>query len=337
MSGARVTMRDVARAVGMSPMTVSRALRSDSSVSLETRTRIRAAADRLGYVYDGTAAAFRTRKSGFVALTLPSLNNANFAETYRGLSEAMAGSGMQLLLGATNYQVEKEEELVRQLLARNPEALVLTGGHHTAAMRDLVAARNLPLVEMWDLPEAPLGHAVGVSTEAAMALVVAHLVETGRRRFAFLGASEGTDRRGAARRAAVEAAARSHGLPQVAFIDAGPAPVSMRQGAARVAEIGREIADHDALICVSDPVAFGALSACARLGLDVPGDLAITGFGQFEVAEVAVPQITTVAVEAHRIGEEVAGLLDALLAGEAAPRRIEIAPRLVPGATSAQA
>ncbi|MEO1538246.1 MAG: LacI family DNA-binding transcriptional regulator [Pseudomonadota bacterium] len=334
LASGRVTMRDVAEAVGVSPMTVSRAFKDDRSVNKETRTRIQHAADRLGYVYDSTATAFRTQKSGFVAVTLPSINNANFADTYRGLSLRIEGSGMQLLLGATNYRVEKEEELVRQLLTRNPEALVLTGGHHTQATRDLVSTKRLPVIEMWDLPEVPLGHAVGFSNAEAMALVVEHLAATGRRKLAFLGASAGADGRGAERRAGAEAAARRLGLSEMTFIDAGPAPVSMRHGAARTEAVKEGLHAFDAIVCVSDPVAFGALSACRRIGLRVPDDIAITGFGQFEVARVSEPQITTVDVGAGRIGEAVAELLDALFAGETAPRRIEITPKLVRGETS---
>ena len=108
-------MRDVAKHVGMSPMTVSRALRDDMTVNAKTRERVHQAAVALGYVYDSTAQAFRTKKSGFVAVTLPSVNNANFAETFRALSNDLGQIGLQLLLGSTNYRVEKEEELVRQL------------------------------------------------------------------------------------------------------------------------------------------------------------------------------------------------------------------------------
>ncbi|MEM7695944.1 MAG: LacI family DNA-binding transcriptional regulator [Pseudomonadota bacterium] len=329
----RVTMRDVAAAVGVSTMTVSRALRDDVAVSAETRQKIRTTADALGYTYDSTATAFRTQKSGFVAMTLPSLNNANFAETYRGLSGAMEGSEMQLLVGATNYRVAKEEALVRQLLTRNPEALILTGGHHTAATRALVSARRVPVIEMWDLPARPLGHAVGFSNAAAMALVVEHLVATGRRRLAFIGAAAGGDQRGAERREGALAAAAAHGLTMT-VLEAGEAPVSMRHSAALVASMGRDVAAFDALVCVSDPVAFGALSACRRLGLDVPGTLAITGFGRFEVATVCEPAITTVDVCARQIGERVADVLMAAFEGDIAPQHIDIGATLTPGGTS---
>ena len=327
-------MRDVAEAVGVSPMTVSRAFKDDQAVSKATRDRIRETAANLGYVYDVTATAFRTQKSGFVAVTLPSINNANFAETYRGLSVAMETSGVQLLLGATNYRIEKEEDLVRQLLMRNPEALVVTGGHHTEETRKMIRARDMPVIEMWDLPSEPLGHAVGFSNAAAMALIVEHLAETGRRKLAFVGASEGADSRGAERRAGAQAAARRLGLPEMGFIDAGPAPVSMRHGAARIEALGGAVRDYDALVCVSDPVAFGVLNACRRIGVSVPDDVAITGFGQFEVATVSEPRITTVAVGARRIGEEVAGMLDAMFAGRPVPARVEVETEFIPGGTS---
>lgn len=330
----RVTMRDVARTIGVSPMTVSRAFRNDKTVSQETRDKVHKVAQELGYIYDSTATAFRTQKSGFVAVSLPSINNANFAETYRGLTEATMDSGMQLLLGATNYRVEREEQLVRQLLARNPEALVLTGGHHTEATRILVSALSIPVIEMWDLPEKPLGHAVGFSNAGAMTLLVDHLVAKGRRHFAFIGASEGADLRGAERRAGVVRRARSLGLPDVEVLDAGAAPVSMRNGAECVRKHRDVLSRCDALLCVSDTVAFGALSECQRLGIGVPDDLAITGFGQFDVAIVCEPQITTVNVHAKRIGIGVADILTRLFAGEDAPKKVDMGSELVPGATS---
>ena len=332
---ARVTMRDVAQAVGMSPMTVSRALRNDPSVNSDTRARIQATAQQLGYVYDTTAQAFRTQKSGFVAVTLPSINNANFAETFRALTEGLASRNLQLLLGSTQYKVEREEELVLQLLARNPEALVLTGGHHSDTTRSLVSGRGLPVIEMWDLPKSPLGDVVGFSNADAMVELVKHLACAGRRKLAFVGASPGADLRGVARRQGVEDAARHLGLDDVAMIDVGKAPVSMRHGSAAIEDLGLKVAQFDALLCVSDPVAFGCLAACQRLGLNVPDDIAITGFGNFEVAKVSNPRITTVDVHASLIGKEVAEALGQLLDGSRTDQRIvDVGTKLVLGETA---
>lgn len=305
----RVTMRDVARKVGVSPMTVSRALRDDETVSEPTRAKIRQVARDLGYVYDTTATAFRTAKSGFVAVLLPSLNNANFAETFRALSSGLESSAVQLLLGSTSYAVEKEEQLVAQLLTRNPEAMVLTGGVHTDETRNILQRRAIPVIETWDLPQAPLGHVVGFNNAAAMGDLVRHLAATGRKRLAFVGATEGSDFRGLERRRGVIEAAQALGLPPVKVLETGQAPVTMTNGEQTVMRVGEGIREFDALVCVSDPVAFGALCACKRLGLDVPGDIAITGFGHFELAKVSAPRITTVDVNAEEIGRRVSDLL----------------------------
>ena len=329
----RVTMRDVARAVGKSPMTVSRALRGDATVSAETRALVNKRADEMGYVYDSTAQIFRTQKSGFVAVTVPSINNANFAETFRGLSDGLEGTGMQLLLGSTNYSVEKELEIVRQLLARNPEAIVLTGGFHLPQTRGLLEKAQLPVIEIWDLAAEPLGHVVGFSNADAMSKIVDELSQNGRRKLAFIGASEGSDMRGAARRDGVIAAAKALGLPEVKVIDAGLAPVSMRHGAQAVKEMGQAVKEFDALVCVSDPVAFGALNECRRMGISVPQDIAITGFGNFEVATVSSPRITTVNVHANQIGRKVAEVMQDIFGGQTQAQWIEVGSTLVRGET----
>ncbi len=326
-------MRDVARVVGKSPMTVSRALRGDTTVSAKTRALVRQNADEMGYVYDSTAHVFRTQKSGFVAVTVPSINNANFAETFRGLSDGLEGTGMQLLLGSTNYSVDKELEVVRQLLARNPEAIVLTGGTHLPQTRRLLEKAQIPVIEIWDLASDPLGHVVGFSNADAMSKIVHDLAENGRRKLAFIGASEGSDMRGSARREGVIAAAQSLGLPEVRVIDAGFAPVSMRHGMRAVQKLGQAIKQLDALVCVSDPVAFGALNECRRMGINIPQDLAITGFGNFEVATVSSPSITTVNVHANQIGRKVANVLQDIFAGQIDAQWIDVGSTLVRGET----
>jgi len=167
-----------------------------------------------------------------------------------------------------------------------------------------------------------------------MARVVHHLAEREYRKLAFVGATLGNDLRGSARRDGLIAAARHLGLPEVVLIDAGPAPVSMRHGAQAVAKLGDAVLRYDALVCVSDPVAFGVLNECRRLGFDVPGDIAVTGFGNFEVAMVSSPRITTVGVRANEIGQKVAHVLRDIFAGQLQPQWIDVGSELVVGETS---
>ncbi len=314
-----VRMRDVAEAVGVSPMTVSRAFKPGGAVDDETRAKVLSAANRLGYVFDSTASTLRSQRTGFVAVTIPSLNNANFADTFRTLNDSLETAGLQILLGSTDYRVKTEEKLVDQLLRRRPEAIVLTGSHHSERTREMITRADIPVIEIWDQPEHPLGHVIGFSNADAIRPVVRHLAETGRKKLGFVGASDTADFRGRARRLGVLDEAARLGLPTPALISAGPAPVSMVHGARAVADNIADIRKLDALICVSDQVAFGAMSECARQGMHVPGDLAVTGFGAFEIASVSSPTITTVDVQSSEIGSLTGTFLVDLLQGRTDP------------------
>lgn len=313
-------MIDVARLAGVSPMTVSRAFKQDGSVSEKTRTSVMKAADQLGYVFDSTASTLRSQRTGFVAVTIPSLNNANFAETVRGLSEALTPHGLQILLGTTDYDTGKEEDLIEQLLRRRPEAIVVTGGKHTERARRLLENAGIPVVETWDLPQVPIGHVVGFSNADAVGELVDHLVQTGRQRIAFIGGDADRDTRGADRRLGFVAAMQRHGLATDRLIAAGPPPISMREGANAMAHLLTERPDTEAVICVSDLSAFGALTECQRQGIPVPGRLAIAGFGDYEIAGICVPSLTTIDPRPEDIGRNTAeAILKAREAGPGAP------------------
>ena len=312
-------MADVAREAGVSPMTVSRAFKSQTHVNEETRRAVIEAADRLGYVMNNTAAGLSSQKTGFVAVTIPSINNANFADTVRGLTEAIAEWGLQVLLGYTNYDMDEEERLVRQLLTRRPEAIVVTGGAHTGKCRRMLESAGIPVIETWDLPHQPIGSVVGFSNADAAAMMVRHLTGTGRRRLAFIGGDTTRDTRGLDRRRGFLAELQRQGLETHRLVEAGPPPISMQEGANALTYLMEKWPDTDAVMCVSDLAAFGALSQCQRAGIAVPGQLAICGFGAYEVARVCVPSITTIDPHCREIGRLAGARILQLLGLEEAP------------------
>ena len=305
-SARAVTMSDVAARIGVSKMTVSRALRRDGSsvrsTSEDLRQRILQACKEMGYVVDQNARTFASKRSGFVAALIPMLNNSNFSDTAQGLTAAVEVSGLQVLLGYTSYDVPTEEKLLRAMLARRPEGVVLTGGSHTPAARALLRAAGVPIVETWDLLTDPIEHTVGFSNADAVAQLVQRLHAKGYRRIAFLGGTPESDARGADRRRGFEQAMHKLGLDARRALTIGQAPVSMDHGAQGIVQLMRRWPDVDAVVCVSDHAAFGALMECQRQGWAVPGKLAIAGFGGFEVGAACHPQITTVAVDCVGIG-----------------------------------
>lgn len=324
------TMADVARIAGVSPMTVSRAFKRDSSVSEATRTAIMEAAQVLNYVFDSAASSLRSQRTDFVAVTIPSLNNANFAETVGGLSEGLRERGLQILLGATGYDMAEEERLIEQLLRRRPEAIVVTGGRHTPRARRMLETAQIPVIETWDLPEAPIGHVVGFSNAGAVRGMVDHFVRQGLTRIAFIGGDADRDTRGTDRRAGFIAAMQAQGLPVDRLIAAGAPPISMREGALAMGDLLDRMPDTQAVICVSDLSAFGALTECQRRGVAVPGRLSIAGFGDYEIAGISVPPLSTINPFPRRIGAEAAALILSVLDGtQTVPARITIGPELL--------
>lgn len=305
-------MADIAARLGVSKMTVSRALsrstrrRSDASEAL--RQRILSTCQDMGYVVDQTARTFSSKRSGFVATLIPALNNSNFSDTAHGLTSAVESAGMQVLMGYTDYDMLTEERLIRTLLMRRPEGLVVTGGNHTPLARKLLASAGVPVVETWDLLQVPIEHNVGFSNAQAVNELVCTLFARGYRRMGFLGGNPQSDARGAERRQGFLAAMVKLGLDAKRTLAVGNAPVSMEVGAQGVAQMVARWPDLEVLVCVSDHVAFGALSECQRRGWSVPGRLAIAGFGGFEIAKACHPQMTTVAVDSEGIGK-VAGQL----------------------------
>jgi LacI family transcriptional regulator, gluconate utilization system Gnt-I transcriptional repressor len=324
------TMTDVARLAGVSPMTVSRAFRSESSISGATREAILKAAEELAYVFDSTASNLRSQKTDFIAVTIPSINNANFADTLRGLSEGLKARGLQILLGYTDYDMAEEERLIEQFLRRRPEAIVVTGGRHTPRARRMLENAGIPVIETWDLPEDPIGHVIGFSNAGAVHGMVDHFVARGLTRIAFIGGDTSRDTRGADRRAGFIAAMQAHGLDATRLIAAGVPPISMREGAEAMGRLIDTLPDTQAVICVSDLSAFGALTECQRRKVDVPGRLWIAGFGDYEIAGIAVPALTTINPFPRDIGTRTAALiLDVLDGRQETPARIQIHPELL--------
>ncbi len=319
-------MADVARLAGVSKMTVSRVL-AGQSASEATRIKVWKAVEDLNYVPDAAAGALSSGRSEFVAVLVPSMVSSNFSDTVQGLTETLEARGLQLLLGHTEYDRDREERLIRSMLRHQPRCIALTGSDHTPEARKLLKNIGIPVVEMWEVPKKPIDLAVGFSNEDAARLMVRHLVSEGYRRIAFLGGASDVDRRGMARLDGYITELAAQNLGPARVVRYGDSPTTMGQGGPAMAALLAQWPDTDAVMCVSDMLAFGAIMECHRRGLSVPRDIAVAGFGNFEVSQVSYPAISTVWVDAYGIGAKAGELLLAALSskpGEAIPRRVDV-------------
>ena len=323
-------MRDVARAAGVSRMTVSRALKKDSPISKATRERILKVVRDMNYVPDHMAGSLSTKRSGFVAVLVPSLNNLHFAETVQALTEELETIGQQVLLGYSDYSITREERLVEDMLKRRPEAIVLSYDGHTDRTVELLSDAKIPVIELWERPDNPIGHMIGFSNYEAAAAMTRALIAQGYRNITFLGEADDDWTRGAARRKGYLEAMAEAGLATDRVIRIGKPPLLIEDGAAAADRLLQQFPDTDCVFCVSDAPAFGMLSALLNAGKKVPDDIGIAGFGDFEVSRFATPTITTVAVDPKKIGRETGKLIGDLLAGgtEVNQQQVYIPPEL---------
>lgn len=304
-----VRMSDVAKAAGVSSMTVSRALRKDGLINEETRQRILQVVRDMHYVPDLTAGSLSSKRSGFITVLLPSLNNLHFAQTVLALTEVLEKVGLQILLGYTNYCSDKEEELIELMLRRRPEAIILSYDGHTERTLALLNKASIPVVELWETPDEPIQHTVGFSNFDAAKQMTQALIAKGYKKLAFLGEAQDAGTRGAARRHGFISAMEEAGLSTHRLVRHKSPPLAIAVGAEAGNILLAEYPDTDCVFCVSDPAAFGAMSSILASGRRVPEDIAVAGFGNFEISRYSTPPISTVSVDPTMVGNRSAELI----------------------------
>jgi len=300
-SGA-VTLHDVARLAHVAPITASRALNIPGRVSAEVHERVMEAVRRTGYVPNRLAGGLASTRSKLVAAVVPTISGPVFLQTVQALTAALAEQGYQLMLGQSGYVDSREDALLEAIIGRRPDGIVLTGILHSADGRRRLLASGIPVVETWDLTPTPIDMLVGFSHADVGREVVAYLHQKGRRR---LAAVAGDDERSLRRQGGYLDAARRLGLPEVPVVTV-PAPTTLRSGRAGLAELLQRDPAIDAVFCSSDLLALGVLTEARSRGLDVPGRLAVMGFGDLEFAADLNPALSTVRIDGAAIGRQAA-------------------------------
>jgi LacI family gluconate utilization system Gnt-I transcriptional repressor len=310
----RVTLADVARAAGVSPITVSRALRGERAVDPELVARVQTAVARLGYVPDPAARALASRHGAHIALLVPALSNALFVDLLEAAQRTLARAGYQALIGVTHYDAREEEELLRGQLLHRPAGMLVTGFDRSEATRALIAGSGVPCVHLMETSAAPGVYSVGLSQAEAGSAMTRHLLDRGRRRIAFAAAQ--LDPRTLQRLEGWRSAMRAAGLHSPTLEWRNPARSSIALGGAMFEQIIGQTPPVDAIFFCNDDLAQGALLAALRLGIAVPQRVAVAGFNDLTGSDQMLPPLTTVRTPRAEIGSAAADMLLALMRGE---------------------
>ncbi len=314
----RVTLADVAKLAGVSPITVSRALRGERAVDPELVARVQLAVEQLGYMPDPAARALASRHSSHVAVLIPLLSNALFVDLLEAVQRTLRPAGYQTLIGITHYDIGEEEQLLREQLLHRPAGVLVTGMERSEATRKLIAGSGVPCVHLMEVSEVPGVYSVGFSQQSAGVAMTEHLLSRGHRRIAFAAAQ--LDPRTLQRRDGWRQAMEAAGCfdPELEWLRTDPSSLAL--GGEMFEDIVRSGKAVDAIFFCNDDLAQGALLAALRLGVSVPGDMAVAGFNDLTGSDQMWPPLTTVRTPRAEVGTEAARMLLALMAGKPVPR-----------------
>lgn len=315
----RVTMADVGRLAGVTQVTVSRALSHPEKVSAKTLRRIQDAIEETGFVPNALAGALASKRSNLISALVPSLTNIVYASFMATFSEHLRQHGYQVLLSETGFDLDAEEALIATHLSRRPDAMLLTGMHHSPKARKKLRGAAIPVVEVWDIADDPIDICVGFNHSDAGRAVADYLHAQGHD---FAATITAKDERAIRRRSAF--AAQFEELSKTTVPNActgGPASI----GAGRKALA--HLIDHHglrkgAVFCSSDLLAHGAMIEARTRGLRVPNDIGLVGFGDQNFARDLNPALTTVAVDRARLGHLAADSLLGKLTGAHKPEPV---------------
>ena len=315
----RITLADVAQFAGVSPITVSRALRGERAVAPELVAKVQAAVQQLGYIPNPAARALASGQSTHVAVLIPMLSNALFVDLLEALQDTLRQAGYQALIGITHYNPGEEEALLREQLQHRPAGLIVTGLERSDATTRLIEQSGVPCVHLM----IGAGHSdidgVGFSQVQAGAELTRYLLGRGYQRIAFAAAQ--LDPRTLQRLQGWQQSLTEAGLYHPTLEWRNPAPSSLALGAQMFEQIMGQQPAVDAIFFCNDDLAQGALLAALRMGVPVPQRVAIAGFNDLTGSDQMIPPLTTVSTPRAEIGRAAAHMLISRMRGEDLPLR----------------
>src|SRR5215470_8258770 len=203
------TLSAVAKRAGVSPITVSRVVRTPERVAPETRMRVEQAMRDLGYVPNLVAGALASARTNSVGVLVPTIANSIFADTVQGLSDELEPLGYAVILAQSRYDADREDRMLSALLSRRPEAIIMVGSPATEDGARLLRHARIPIVETWELPPDPIDAVAGFDNYQTGVAVAHHFIAQGRKHLAFIG---GDDPRGTRRWLGFQDHALANGL-----------------------------------------------------------------------------------------------------------------------------
>lgn len=322
------TIKDVARRAGVAPITASRVINNSGYVSAETRRRVEAAIEELGYVPNRVARSLRSKRTQTLALVLTDITNPFWTTVARGVEDAARMGGFSVILGNTDESEPREYEYIQVLLQKQVDGFLLVPARHGARSVALIQRQKVPLVVLDRTVEANVDTVRSDSVGGARALT-RHLISLGHRRIAMLTGprevSTAVDRALGYRQALEEA-----GIPVTGELMRF-GPYTQQGGYAMTLSILSLSSRPTAIFAGNNFIAVGALRALREAGLQVPEDMSLVAFDDLPPSFVVEPFLTVAAQRAYEMGQVATQLLLTRLAEQepGQPQEIVLSTELI--------
>jgi LacI family transcriptional regulator len=335
-----IRLKDIATELGVSVVTVSRALRDRPDIAQDTKARILERVKQLNYRPNLTARSLVTGRSSLIGLVVPDLIHPFFGEIAKGLSAALREQGYYVIVASTESDPELENDEIDHMLAHSLDCLVVASCQEdTEALRRIVAT-GVPMILIDRKFRGFDSNFVGVNDRRVGELAVEHLIAQGCRRIAHIRgpATSVGDGRTDGYRAALERHDISVQDGYVVSCGAASDSDGETRGRHAMEQILSLNPRPDGVFCFNDAVAMGAMFRAFEAGVSIPGEIAMIGCGNFHYSSKLQVPLSSVDQRATEIGERTARLIFSILDKSASvrSRKVVIEPRLIVRASSQQ-
>ncbi len=333
-----VRMKDIAKELGLSVVTVSKVLRNHPDISEETRKRVLKRMKELDYQPNLAARSLITGQSWSIGLVVPDLLHPFFAQVAKAISAEIRNRSYCLLISSSDEDPQVEEQEIRQLVARRVDVLLIASARSSPASFKFLEGQQVPYILLDRQIDGLKANFIGVNDVEVGLIATRHLIEQGCRRVAHIRGPEVSTARGRLegyRQALAEFKGRT--LPeQVVSLGSSGDHRGEKGGYTATMELLHSKTRPDAIFCFNDPSALGALRAIEEAGLRIPDDIAVVGCGNLPYGDLLRVPLTSVDQGSENIGKLAATLALQLAASKSrpAPKSHLIPPRIVVRASS---
>ncbi len=314
-----VTMQSIARIAGVSPMTVSNTFRYPERVQNETRRKVLQVATQMGYVPNHAAGNLASGQSRIIGAVVPSIKNSSFYKYVSGMQDRACEDGYELILKLAD-SLSAESAAIQTFVGLRVAGITLVGADHDPDALTLLRKAGTPVVESWVDGKA-FDMAVGYSTSEATRAMLDLLLRSGRTRIGFIGYQGSAAHRFAERLPVFRSTLAERGLRSDLLYLADETD-GFGAGSKALDALQHQDPLIDALFCPTDIIAAGVIFECNRRGWKVPDRIAVTGWGDYEIASEITPSLTTLQPNTYQMGYQAASMIIARVRGEASASKM---------------